>query len=175
MRYFLTLIFLMPAFSSQAQTLEIGYAPVSVKAGWGKLPKTYKFNATLLFTATRYRSFRYTPGLRYAHVRSTSLTATDEFGDPVKGEFNMLFLMPAAFDLSFNRISLLSRFGFGWSDETFPNKNGLRSNFVLEAGAMYFIRPEISFSVRYSHISNGYRGPTNPGVDNIVLAIGIHL
>ncbi|MBN2731653.1 MAG: acyloxyacyl hydrolase [Balneolaceae bacterium] len=173
MRYFLTLTFLMLAFNSHAQTLEIGYAPVSVEAGWGNLPKTPKFEVSLLFDVTQSGSFHYTPGLRYTHVNSTSSVTVDEFGDPVEGQFNMIFLLPAAFNISFNRFAVVTRMGIGLSDESFPNSNGLRTNFVLETGLKYTILDPFSLSVRYSHISNGYRGLTNPGVDNIVLSTEI--
>jgi len=45
---------------------------------------------------------------------------------------------------------------------------------LLEAGLKYAINPEFSFSIRYSHISNGYRGRANPGLDNLVLTTGLY-
>lgn len=173
MKSFFTLLFLILAINGNAQILELGYAPVSIEAGWGNLPKTPKFEVSLLFDVTQSRSFHYTPGLRYTYVNSTSSVTVDEFGDPVEGQFNMIFLLPAAFNISFNRFAVVNRMGIGLSDESFPNNNGLHTNFVLEAGLKYTIFDPFSLSIRYSHISNGYRGLTNPGVDNIVLSTEI--
>lgn len=170
MKSFFTLLLLVLALNGNAQIFELGYAPVSIKAGWGNLPKTPKVDVSLLFEVTQSRSFYYTPGLRYTYVNSTSTATVDEFGDPVKGQFNMIFLLPAAFSITLNRLTFVTRMGIGLSDKSFPNNNGLHTNFVLEAGVMYTIIEPFSLSVRYSHISNGYRGLTNPGVDNIVLS-----
>ncbi len=168
MKLFLTTILLFFAVSCHAQILELGYSPTSFK-GWGSLPKTTLFNASLLFNISESQSMRYVPGVRYAYLKSSSL-AFDKLGEGVKGTFNLFFLLPVSFNFLLDNIEIINRMGLGFSPKSFPNTNGLRINFLLEAGLGYKLTKNISLSVRYSHISNGFRGQTNPGVDNIILA-----
>jgi hypothetical protein len=86
----------------------------------------------------------------------------------------MVFLMPVSFNVPLGKFAYINRMGFGLSDKAFPNDDGMTQNFILEFGFKYAITPHISASIRYSHISNGYRGQINPGVDNAAVGVAYY-
>lgn len=165
------LMALLPA-GSKAQILEVGYSPVSI-IGWGNLPKTSKLDISALLKSDTAHTVQLTPGIRYTYVNTRSV-AVDTQGASVKGDFHMVFLIPASFEATFGRWSVLNRAGMGFSAPAFPNENGLRLNFLLELGLRYRLTDHLSLSGRYSHMSNASWGEINPGVDNLVIATGIH-
>jgi hypothetical protein len=171
---FFLLLFLFIVSSCRAQTIEIGYGPYSNR-GIGDLPKTSNINVSLLYKVVKTRWFRYVPGIRYVHLNSKDGNVQDRTGTKVVGQFNLFFLVPASFNFPFSKkMAALARFGYGFSAKHFPNKNGFARNFLLEAGVKYAVTSFLSFSLRYSHISNGDFGDINPGVDNIEVAAGIN-
>jgi len=62
--------------------------------------------------------------VRYSYINSSS-NQVDKFGDEVNGTFNILFVLPASFNIPFGKAAFIYRMGSGFSDESFPNKNGL--------------------------------------------------
>jgi hypothetical protein len=173
MKFFFTFLFICVAVSCEAQVIELGYGPVS-NAGLGSLPETSKTDLSVLFEAYKSHSFHYLPGIRYSYVHSKCTTLVDKSNKKINGRFNMLFFLPASFNVPLGRFAYINRIGLGLSDKYFPNDDGMTMNFVIEFGFGYAITPHISASIRYSHISNGYRGTINPGVDNATIALGYY-
>src|SRR5699024_6144804 len=130
----------------QAQIIEVGYALINV-AGWGKLPKTTKFNLSIYLKVYEYQAFRYTPGIRYSHIRSES-NLKDKYGITIGDNFNSLFVTPIAFEIDWGMLAFINRFGVGYTDKSFPNKNGLHLNFLLETGLSVSIAGPLNFSIR---------------------------
>jgi hypothetical protein len=173
MKIVLTFLFVFTAVSCEAQVIELGYGPAS-NTGLGSLPETSKIDLSVLFEPYKSHSFQYIPGIRYSHVHSKSTKLIDKEHKQINGKFNMLFFLPASFNVPLGRFAYVNRMGLGLSDKPFPNDDGMTMNFVLEFGFGYTITSHISASIRYSHISNGYREKINPGVDNATIALGYY-
>jgi hypothetical protein len=173
MKLLFTSVLLCTAITCQAQIIEIGYGPLSDK-GLGDLPNTAKFNISLLYPAYKSPAVLYVPGVRYSRVDSKNTQLRDDTNTKVNGTFNLLFLIPAAFNFPIGKFAVLTRFGYGFSTKYFPNKNGFPRNFLLETGVKYAITRLFSVSLRYSHVSNGGFGKINPGVDNIEMDVGFY-
>ncbi|HYW34473.1 MAG TPA: acyloxyacyl hydrolase [Balneolaceae bacterium] len=174
MKFLFTIILCFTALSCNAQVFELGYGPVSDK-GVGSLPNTSKVNFSFLFKAYQSSSFYYLPGIRYSFVDSKNKDIVDNTGKNINGAFNMFFIIPVSFNVPLGKFAYINRMGFGLSGKSFPNNDGRYQNFLLEVGFRYAITPDVSVSLRYSHISNGWRGRINPGVDNIMISTGFYL
>jgi|AntRauTorcE11897_2_1112592.scaffolds.fasta_scaffold12586_1 hypothetical protein len=171
MKYIFTSLLLCVGLICRAQTVEVGYSPITI-TGWGKLQKTTKFDVSIFKEAFQTGKLRYLPGIRYTRLISND-TNVGEFGGPLNGNYTMYFVVPASFGYDLGTLEAIGRFGAGLSDKQFPNKNGLKLNFLLEGGFQYFFSSRFSIALLYSHISNGYRGKTNPATDNIGVTAGL--
>lgn len=86
---------------------------------------------------------------------------TDNIGRVYEGTFIGLFYSPIHIGNT-----LYAKGGAGWFHRKFPTFSGAAFNFRLQVGVKIS-----SFSLEYSHISNGFkiRGKFNTGIDNISL------
>jgi len=148
MKYLIAFIITLFALPLYAQS--ISYSPTSFSA-WGATKSTEKVDI-------RYKSFQYI----YVNIKDERL---DKNGDSVIQFNHALFFAPK---ISNNGFYVSG--GFGYFVKKLANKNGTHLNFVFESGYEKDLG-SIKIGVRYSHISNAYRGALNPGIDNISITI----
>lgn len=153
---FCLFLLLWPVLGADADSWEASYSPLSLHHEyftWGKMPE-------IQLLSLGYQS------LLGFHYYNLHLWQPKEYEDEETGE---VFYLPAAFwnglfvtfQLEYKKV--YGRVGIGLFLESFPDGNGRNLNFLFKTG--YRIFPWLSVS--YSHISNGYQGVINPGVDHI--------
>lgn len=146
MKYLFLLLFLPTSLIAQ----EVSYSPTSFKM-WGATKQVQKIDI-------RYKFFQYT----HVDIRSTQ---TDNLGYGVQQKNHGFFIAPRIHTLGF-----FASGGVGYFTKKLANLNGTHWNFVFETGFRHRIKG-VSVGVKYSHISNGYQGRLNHGIDNLSLTI----
>ena len=93
-------------------------------------------------------------------------------------------LMPVGFQLNFRRGKRVQPFaatsgGFLYFAEPVPDERGRRFNFTADFGGGVQVargeRGALTFSYKYHHISNAYRGVVNPGFDSNLFYAGFSI
>ncbi|MEX0928520.1 MAG: acyloxyacyl hydrolase [Balneolales bacterium] len=157
-----TIILCIVATCSYGQSLEIGYSPNSSTV-WATTPDVSHFTMGVNF----YETGVFTAYVRYVRL-TFQKTYWDETGQIIADTHDALFFIPLKFRYENGRFELFQRSGLGRFFEHFPTVRGMKTHFILEAGAKFRISNHTYITLVYSHISNGYRSRLNPGVDNFV-------
>lgn len=143
---YLLIAFLICPLLAPAQSLQSGLsAPL-----WGKMKHATKIDA-------EYKDIR----ISYIHAFRSG---TDKLGDMTKQNFVGLFFTP---DVDLQEV--IAEPIIGVMNKKYPNNNGRFIHFGIN------IRRQLdnNISVFYEHISNGYFGKTNIGLDTIGIRINI--
>lgn len=159
MRYAVAGLLVLFATEVRAQNFEIGYAHTSVSI-WGALYDVSNISVGYSHPVNKFIN---------AHVRYVQLHDHHYWG----GDFDTyrgLFIIPLEFKIE-RKVTLSQRFGAGVFVERFPNRDGMFSNVLIETTIQRRIVNRLGLSLSYSHISNGYRGDKNPGVDNFIMSM----
>jgi hypothetical protein len=91
-------------------------------------------------------------------------------------------LRPAGLRLAYRSAARAQPFvagstGFAYFPQSVPSARGKSLNFMfaLGAGVRVLLSPALAFTVgyRYHHLSNGFRGQINPGVDANLVQLGV--
>lgn len=147
MKYLLTLLFLLLSSSLHAQSVSIGHAvPL-----WGKISHNLQFEA-------EYSDL----SVVYIHAYKTGI---DKLGDRTEEHFIGLFYQPEV-DFDYLKAGPI----VGIMNKPFPNTNGRQ----LHVGLSVSKKIRSHMSIYYKHISNGYLGDTNMGIDTIGLQVSLN-
>lgn len=142
---------------------------------WGKTP-----DATMQTFGLRYnRKFMNFYGTEVEYIVKVSFYSKYSYpefkpGRP-RNSLTGFGIVPIGLQANFRDDKVIQPFlnstgGFVFLDDPFPDWRGKKFNFTfgIGGGIEFIISPSVSLSLglKYHHLSNGYRGEVNPGIDS---------
>lgn len=123
-------------------------------------------------------------GLRYNDIRQV-LVSPGVVQETRRRVYSQAFgVAPIGLQINFRPNSPIQPFiqgsiGFLYFNETTPTRTGKQFNLTADigGGVQYFVAPKTALTLgyRYHHLSNGFQGQENPGIDSSIVYAGISL